>query len=251
MLGEWTDKGNPVSGPGASTTFSSQSTAVIPYDSAGNKFVFMADRWTPADLANAPYVWLPMRFGEGGSLLGTLSDGRTFTRSVAVAPHHLQYVVNAGGAATRDWTRIADAGRAEGAMLNSSPEQPLGADPTTGKTWGFTGASGTVGDSSGDVYNTLRWAKNHESLVYTFTGLNPGKYSVYAGYYDPWPWANRAASVSVNGEIVDPQRLFTSDYKAGTYTGNVVGPDGTLAVQVSPTRSPDIQLSWLMVAADE
>jgi hypothetical protein len=27
-----------------------------------------------------------------------------------------------------------------------------------------------------------------------------------------------------------------------------VGEDGTIVVTVSPTRSPDIQLSWLMVA---
>ncbi|MBD8467453.1 family 43 glycosylhydrolase [Plantibacter sp. CFBP 8798] len=68
MLGEWTDHGNPVSGSGASTTHGSQSTSVIPIDAAAGKFIYMGDRWTPSDLRNAPAVWLPLEFGDDGSL---------------------------------------------------------------------------------------------------------------------------------------------------------------------------------------
>ncbi|MFC7598317.1 glycoside hydrolase family 43 protein [Terrabacter sp. GCM10028922] len=317
ILGTWTDKGNPVLPAGAATTFRSQSTNVIPLDRAGNRFVFMADRWTPSSLATAPYVWMPMSFGEGGSLTvgpdaewrledlqpyerwtmdttvpdhvwlrdtsslpssvqvttsgrtetlgvtwdattvaqpgpakvrGTLSDGRSFTRDIVVVPHNLRYVVNAGGAATADWTRTMQAAATEGTLLNSVPEQPLGVDPQTGATWGFTGTSGTYGGAGDGLYSTLRWAKNKESLVYTFKGLEPGTYTVHAGYWDPWPWANRAARVSINGSIVDEQRLFTSSFTAGEYADIVVGEDGTVVVTVAPTRSPDIQLSWLMVS---
>ncbi|TDD23477.1 hypothetical protein E1218_17745 [Kribbella turkmenica] len=311
ILGQFTDRGNPVSGDGAATTYRSQSTNVIPVDRKHNKFVFMGDRWTPSDLANAPYVWMPMSFGEGGSLTigpdqewtlkdlesytrwtvtspvpdhvwlgdtsslpaqvtvttargseqvavswdaasvaqpgpaqlrGTLSDGRTFTRSVVVIPHGLRYAVNAGGAATPDWTRVSEVAAP---LLNSTPERPLGTDPATGTTWGYTGASAPSG--TGDLYTTLRYAKNHEPLVYTFGGLEPGTYTVHAGYYDPWPWANRAASVAVNGSVVDAQRLFTATPAAAAYSG-VVGEDGKLTVTITPTRSPDIQVSWLMVA---
>jgi hypothetical protein len=317
VLGSWADQGSPISGPGAADTFRSQSTSVIPYDRAHNKFIFMADRWTPSDLANAPYVWMPMSFGEGGSLSigpdaewrlqdlrsyqrwtvdtalpdhvwlrdtsnlpakvavttgsrkqmlgvtwdsstvtqpgpakvrGTLADGRTFTRSVLVVPHNLRYVVNAGGAATADWKRTVEVAATEGTVLNSVPEQPVGADPKTGTTWGFAGASESYGGSGDDLYTTLRWAKNKESLSYDFGGLEPGTYTVHAGYWDPWPWANRAARVSVNGSVVDEQRLFTSAYTAGEYPGITVGTDGRISVSVTPTRSPDIQLSWLMVA---
>ena len=319
ILGQWTDKGSPISGDGAANTYRSQSTNVIPYDPAKGKYIFMADRWTPSDLANAPYVWLPMNFGEGGSLSigpdqewtlgnltpyrrwvvdtqlpdhlwlndtstlpnqvsvrtstgtqrlavtwdastiaqpgpanlrGTLSDGRTFTRPVVVVPHNLRYAVNAGGAATADWEKLTQAATGEGALLNSGPEQPLGTDPVTGKTWGYTGASGTAGSATGDLYTTLRYAKNHEPLVYTFGGLEPGTYIVHAGYYDPWPWANRAAQVTVNGSVVDQQRLFTSSNVAAEYGGIVVGDDGKITVTIAPTRSPDIQISWLMVARD-
>lgn len=317
ILGAWTDQGNPIPGAGAANTYRSQSTSVIPYDRENNKFIFMGDRWTPNDLGNSPYVWMPMTFGEGGSLTigpdtewslkdlkpykrwtvdtvlpdhvwlrdtsnlpakvavttgkktqtlavtwdastvaqpgpamvrGTLADGRTFTRSIAVVPHNLRYVVNAGGAATADWTRTAEVAATEGTLLNSVPEQPVGVDPKTGTTWGFTGASGTYGGPADGLYNTLRWAKNKESLVYDFTGLEPGTYTVHAGYWDPWPWANRAASVSVNGTVVDAQRLFTTTYTAAEYPNITVDTSGKITVSVAPTRSPDIQLSWLMVA---
>lgn len=59
MLGHWTMLGNPCVGPNADKTFFSQSTFVLPVN---NGFVFMADRWTPKNLAEAPYVWLPIKF---------------------------------------------------------------------------------------------------------------------------------------------------------------------------------------------
>ncbi|GAA1581551.1 hypothetical protein GCM10009742_27790 [Kribbella karoonensis] len=314
ILGQFTDRGVPITGAGAATTYQSQSTNVITLDAKQNKFLFMGDRWTPSDLANAPYVWMPMSFGEGGSLTvgpdtewslgdltpytrwtvtstipdhvwlndvsnlpssvtvttargsgqvavswdpasvsqagpaslrGTLADGRTFTRSVVVVPHGLRYAVNAGGTATPDWATLAAAG---GPLLNSTPEQPLGTDPTTGTTWGYTGSSAPSG--TGDLYTTLRYAKNHEPLVYTFGGLAPGTYTVHAGYYDPWPWANRAAQVTVNGTVVDSQRLFTATGVAASYGGITVGADGNITVTIAPTRSPDIQVSWLMVSRD-
>ena len=313
ILGQWTDHGNPMTGDAAANNYSSQSTSVIPYDRESGKFIYMGDRWTPNDLANAPYVWLPITFGEGGTMSitptdewtledlpayqpwtvdtpmpehvwlgdvtalptevsvttagqteqvpvawdptsvaqpgpalarGTLADGRTFSRSVLVVPHDLRYVVNAGGAVTDDWQQIMAIARTEGTVLNSTPEQPLG----TGTTWGYTGSSGTAGNAGGDIYSTLRYATNKASLVYTFGDLAPGTYTVYAGYYDPWPWANRAARVSVNGETVDEQRLFTNTYTSGTYGEIVVGDTGTITVTVAPTRAPDIQISWLMVA---
>ncbi|MEQ4209829.1 glycoside hydrolase family 43 protein [Actinopolymorpha sp. B9G3] len=316
ILGTWTDRGNPISGPGAGDTYRSQSTNVIPYDRQQNKFIFMGDRWTPSTLATSPYVWMPMSFGENGTLTigpdaewqlddlqpyqhwtvttpmpdhvwlrdtstlptqvqvsqagvttthpvswdpstvaqpgptklrGTLDDGRTFTRDVVVVPHGLRYVVNAGGAATADWQLLADAGSSEAGLLNSTPEQPVGADPGTGTTWGYTGSSGTYGGAAGDLYNTLRWAKDKEPLTYTFTGLDRGTYTVHAGYWDPWPWANRAAQVSINGTVVDEERLFTSDYTTGEYANISVGDDGEIVVDIAPTRAPDIQVSWLMV----
>jgi hypothetical protein len=68
ILGEWTDHGNPCEGEDAATTFGSQSTHVIPLDPDAGTYIYMGDRWTPDDLAGAPYIWLPLTFGEGTSL---------------------------------------------------------------------------------------------------------------------------------------------------------------------------------------
>lgn len=77
ILGTWTDHGNPISGEGAEDTFRSQSTAVLPVDPARGRYLFMADRWTPDSLGTSPYVWLPVRFGEGDSLSLTWRDAWT------------------------------------------------------------------------------------------------------------------------------------------------------------------------------
>ena len=48
--------------------------------------------------------------------------------------------------------------------------------------------------------------------------------------------------------VVDAQRLFTTTPAAGEYTNITPTADGKITVSVAPTRSPDIQLSWLMIA---
>lgn len=322
ILGEWTDRGNPVVGEGASTTWRSQSTSVIPVDPAKGRFIYMGDRWTPSDLATAPYVWLPIRFGEGGSMTipwhdewtldeltpqqlwsvdvtmpatvqagaanmlpakgmvtengttrqqaiswdttslstpghqtitGRLADGRTFTRQVLVVPKHLRYVVNSGGERTSDWQQLMAVADVKGEVINTVPDQPLGADPGSGATWGYT-SEGSQPRSTQDatIDTNLRYATGHRDITYTFTGLQPGKsYDVFVGYYDPWPWANRAAKVTINGTVVDAERLFSDSPSVGSYLS--VRPDakGTVVLTITPTRSPDIQVSWVMVARQQ
>src|SRR5699024_2084143 len=85
ILGEWTDHGNPVSGDGAGTTHGSQSTCVIPVDPEQGTYIYMGDRWTPSDLANAPYVWLPLRCGEGTET--SLPRRGRARRDAPAAPH--------------------------------------------------------------------------------------------------------------------------------------------------------------------
>jgi len=66
VLGPYVVKGNPVTGPGADTTFEAQSTFVLPTPGkpAGN-FIFMADRWKEHRLEDSRYVWLPFRVETG------------------------------------------------------------------------------------------------------------------------------------------------------------------------------------------
>ena len=63
MLGEWVQGGNPCVGADAETTFHSQSTYVLPL--AGNRFLFMADRWEKTDLEKSGYLWLPLVVNDG------------------------------------------------------------------------------------------------------------------------------------------------------------------------------------------
>lgn len=321
ILGEWTDHGNPVSGEGAGDTFRSQSTNVIPVDPENGTFLYMGDRWTPSDLKNAPYIWLPLRFGEGTAMsliwedswrwedepyqpvytvdvslpaavrigetqklprngtlhleggaqgstrgiawdaeldrpglvgiTGTLSggDGLTVHRQVLVVPQHMAYLVNAGGEETSDYLALREHAQGKG-LLNSVADQPCGPDPSTGAVWGHQGRSRSAGSGTDSIDRTLRYATDHDDLVYRFANLPRGSYTVHVGYYDPWPWARRAAEVQVNGAVVETERLFTSVPEAAAYPGIGVGDGGEIALALRPTRSPDIQVSWIAVVKE-
>ncbi|MFC7374939.1 glycoside hydrolase family 43 protein [Brachybacterium sp. GCM10030267] len=317
ILGEWTDHGSPISGEGASDTYGSQSTCVIPVDPERGVYIYMGDRWTPSDLAGSPYVWLPMRFGEGtetsilweeswswedqpaqpvytvearmpasvrfgqterlprtarlhidGSaaetrhvswqaeldrpgqveVTGTLAgpEGLTLRRLVLVAPHHIAYLVNAGGAETSDYLALRQ--EASGRPLrNSAADQPFGTDPGTGARWGYEGRSQSSGSATDSMDRSLRYGTDHDDLTYRFGNLDEASYAVHVGYYDPWPWANRAAEVRVNGEVTETQRLFTGTAEAAAYTGIRPDASGAITLTLHPTRSPDIQVSWVAV----
>jgi beta-xylosidase len=62
IWGPWEEFGNPCLGEGAEITFDSQGTFVFPVQGKKNAFIFMADRWKPANPINARYVWLPVQF---------------------------------------------------------------------------------------------------------------------------------------------------------------------------------------------
>ncbi|XP_077233824.1 arabinanase/levansucrase/invertase isoform X2 [Tasmannia lanceolata] len=66
MMGTWETMGNPCVGGNKAfraTTFFSQSTFVLPLPGLPDSFIFMADRWNPAELRDSRYVWLPLTVG--------------------------------------------------------------------------------------------------------------------------------------------------------------------------------------------
>ncbi|XP_077216792.1 uncharacterized protein LOC143851298 isoform X2 [Tasmannia lanceolata] len=66
MMGPWETMGNPCVGGNKvfrATTFFSQSTFVLPLPGLPDSFIFMADRWNPAELRDSRYVWLPLTVG--------------------------------------------------------------------------------------------------------------------------------------------------------------------------------------------
>ncbi len=60
IWGPWEFLGNPCVGPGADKTFGGQSTYVLGLDQ--QRFIFMADRWTPENAIDGRYLWLPIEF---------------------------------------------------------------------------------------------------------------------------------------------------------------------------------------------
>lgn len=66
IMGPWETMGNPCLGGNTifrETTFFSQSTFVLPLKGLPDYYIFMADRWNPADLRDSRYVWLPLKVG--------------------------------------------------------------------------------------------------------------------------------------------------------------------------------------------
>lgn len=67
IFGAWEELGNPCLGPGhqIANTFNSQSTFILPVQGRAEAFIFMADRWSPANAIDGRYVWLPIEFRHG------------------------------------------------------------------------------------------------------------------------------------------------------------------------------------------
>jgi hypothetical protein len=59
--GPWRVMGNPCVGPKSELTFRSQNTFVLPIPGNPGRFILMADRWTPHNLQDSRYVWLPLK----------------------------------------------------------------------------------------------------------------------------------------------------------------------------------------------
>jgi hypothetical protein len=67
IFGPWEELGNPCLGTNAqtATTFQAQSTFILPVAGKRDAFIFMADRWNPANAIDGRYVWLPIEFRHG------------------------------------------------------------------------------------------------------------------------------------------------------------------------------------------
>ena len=62
IFGPWTYHGNPCEGANADLTFGGQSTFVLPVVGKKDAFIFMADKWVPANAIDGRYLWLPIVF---------------------------------------------------------------------------------------------------------------------------------------------------------------------------------------------
>ncbi|HEU6448594.1 MAG TPA: glycoside hydrolase family 43 protein [Verrucomicrobiae bacterium] len=67
IFGPWEELGNPILGTNeqTATTFGAQSTFALPVQGKPGAFIFLADRWNPANAIDGRYVWLPIEFRHG------------------------------------------------------------------------------------------------------------------------------------------------------------------------------------------
>ena len=69
MSGSWSDDGNPTNNK---TSFSSQSTYILPYTKADGtqRFIYVADRFEPyiQGPESGRYVWLPLKVAANGQV---------------------------------------------------------------------------------------------------------------------------------------------------------------------------------------
>jgi hypothetical protein len=71
IFGEWKKIGNPFRGTEHenSVSFDSQSTQILTVQGIKNAFIYMGDRWTPDNLANSRYIWLPVEWEKGNPII--------------------------------------------------------------------------------------------------------------------------------------------------------------------------------------
>ena len=67
IWGPWKELGNPCRGSTEQIerTFNSQSTFILPVAGRDDAYIFMADRWNPANAIDGRYIWLPIQFEDG------------------------------------------------------------------------------------------------------------------------------------------------------------------------------------------
>ncbi|MBT2531139.1 family 43 glycosylhydrolase [Arthrobacter sp. ISL-48] len=186
-LGPWTQHGNPAIGPNANTTFSSQSTSVIPVDAAAGKFIYMGDRWTPSDLANAPQVWLPMTFDANGGLTFDWHD-----------TWKLQDLENRGKfSAQMDVPKQVALGAGPSALPSTAVVTQNGTTTTSAVTW-----SGAAFNTPGSATVTATFASNGRSTTYSVLVVPKGTvYLADPGGSDTQDYADLREAVSAPGPL--------------------------------------------------
>uniref|UniRef100_A0A1J3HPJ7 Glycosyl hydrolase family protein 43 n=1 Tax=Noccaea caerulescens TaxID=107243 RepID=A0A1J3HPJ7_NOCCA len=100
VMGPWETLGNPCVGGNKVfrlTTFFAQSTFVMPLPGVPGAFIFMADRWNPADLRDSRYLWLPLIVGGPADRPLEFSFGFPMWSRVSVYWHRQWRLPSGGG----------------------------------------------------------------------------------------------------------------------------------------------------------
>ena len=180
---------------------------------------------------------------------GLLEDGRMVFAKMDVVPGHVMYFVNCGEGLTEDYLRMK--AYMQDTLLNKDA-----ADQVFDEVWGHKDNNSKI-RRGGDIYDNLRYASDPEqrNLTYAFKDLEPGHYSVYLGFYDPWyqySKGGRKANIIINGETKQTGLVIDGGYKQYDYCD--IHVTGDLEIVVQPAAqgpNTDVQMSWIMIAKKE
>ncbi|HJA64394.1 MAG TPA: InlB B-repeat-containing protein, partial [Candidatus Intestinimonas stercoravium] len=182
------------------------------------------------------------------TIIGTLDSGRMIEHTVAVVPTGIVYFVDSGAEEFTPLSQILVDANA-GTILNSTADQAYDAE----SGWGYTNPADEV-ESNGDGDDPIHTIRNltkeatGKSLSYQFDGLEPGTYTVYVGYYDPWTQysVERPADITatVDGEVVGSTEadLCSAEGGVAQFQVSIEAPTAEIAEIEVPAEEPETEV---------
>ena len=193
------------------------------------------------------------------SITGTLTECNNISISTTatVVPKDLLYFANPTKTpVSSDYTAIVNA---SAETLKNSAVNDGAYNAENG--FGYTGTAGTLRNTNADIYESMRYAANKDSITYQFDNLTGSGYTVYVGMFNPTGWVEngkvRLADIKINGETVQTGYNYNTSCtgKGDTlaFTGLSADENGTLTVEIAANANTTsaVQVSFIMVAGIE
>ena len=193
------------------------------------------------------------------SITGMLTECNNISISTTatVVPKNLLYFANPTKTpVSSDYTAIVNA---SAETLKNSAVNDGAYNAENG--FGYTGTAGTLRNTNADIYESMRYAANKDSITYRFDNLTGSGYIVYVGMFNPTGWVEngkvRLADIKINGETVQTGYNYNTSCtgKGDTlaFTGLSADENGTLTVEIAANANTTsaVQVSFIMVAGTE
>lgn len=195
--------------------------------------------------------------GEGGMITGTLTDcdNAIITVHAFVAPKGLIYLANpSSDPMSEDFTKIVEWNKE---TLKGSGDGEYSEE--TG--FGYIKTAGSVRNNNTDLYQSMRYAADGNSITYQFKMLEGSeakqnrRYKVYLGMFDPSSWygdhkGTRYADILINEQIIKEKYVYQNNTN-DTLCFRDITPDEngmlTITIAKNTQSTKDIQVSFLMI----
>ena len=192
---------------------------------------------------------------EDTLITGTIDDGSVVEGTICVYPDNMYYFVDCNDPDTSVFEGVKSI---SDTLVNTVNDQT-----SVNNGWGLSSAEGTYGNptgagvAAGNKYTTGWYAEKNQSIEYQFT-LEPGRYSVTAGFGEFWP-TNRARAMTVTVTNAAGETLGSADAALNAQADPQVLRDKVeigfelteqtvINISVSKANNQDPVLSWIGIA---